>query len=109
MLELLICYSCGGDIGMFFLVKRSLIVLLHNENGNYMNPPYLDAHGEVDIGLRRGNPLYLNKRRYNELRKLWLSHSGTTFRLIFLVPSAVARKIEQTFDFGGWQTVSFHN
>jgi E3 ubiquitin-protein ligase UBR1 len=40
---------CGGDIGMFLLVKRGLILLLHNENGNYMNPPYLDAHGEVEI------------------------------------------------------------
>jgi E3 ubiquitin-protein ligase UBR1 len=87
---------CGGDIGIFFIIKRSLVLLLHNENGCYMNPMYLDAHGEVDIGLRRGNVLKVNAKRYGELRRIWLGHG---------VASGVARKVEQTFDFGGWGTV----
>ena len=61
-----------------------------------MPPPYLDAHGETDLGLKRGKPLFLNKKRYDELRKLWLTHG---------IPSFVARKIEQSFDYGGWITL----
>lgn len=72
-------FRCGGDIGIFLVIKKSLILVLHNENGSYMNPPYLDSHGEVDVGLRRGNPLFLNKRRYAEIRKMWLTHSGIAY------------------------------
>ncbi|KAJ3033774.1 hypothetical protein HK097_004730, partial [Rhizophlyctis rosea] len=87
---------CGGDIGMYLLIKKCIVLILHVDNGNFMNPPYLDAHGEVDVGLRRGRPQYLNMKRYDELRKLWLTHG---------IPSFVARKIEQSIDFGGWMTL----
>ncbi|CAG8598717.1 10072_t:CDS:10 [Funneliformis mosseae] len=79
--------SCGGEIGIYLLVKRCVILLLHVDNGCYMNAPYLDRHGEVDLGL--------NQKRYDEIRKLWLTHG---------VPIHVARKIEQAFDLGGWPT-----
>ncbi|CAG8785971.1 12419_t:CDS:2, partial [Racocetra persica] len=85
------CYihakSCGGDIGIYLLVKKCVILLLHLENGCFQNAPYLDTHGEVDLGLKRGRPQFLNQRRYDEIRKLWLTHG---------VPIHVARKIEQT-------------
>jgi E3 ubiquitin-protein ligase UBR1 len=61
-----------------------------------MEPPYLDQHGEVDYGLRRGRPQFLNLKRYHELRKIWLGLS---------IPTTVSRKIDQTFDAGGWETV----
>jgi hypothetical protein len=88
-----------------------------------MNAPYLDTHGEVDVMLkyalhyscenisamfayakdnrlhffdRRGRPQFLNQKRYDEFRKLWLTHS---------VAIHVARKLEQTFDLGGWTTM----
>ncbi|CAG8746872.1 19547_t:CDS:2, partial [Racocetra fulgida] len=67
---------CGGDIGIYLLVKKCVILLLHLENGCFQNAPYLDTHGEI--------------------RKLWLTHG---------VPIHVARKIEQTFDLGGWPTM----
>ncbi|KNC99335.1 uncharacterized protein SPPG_05583 [Spizellomyces punctatus DAOM BR117] len=87
---------CGGGIGIYFIIKKCVVLLLHCDNGFFINPPYLDAHGEVDLGLRRGRPQYLNQRRYDEIRKLWLAHG---------VPSYVARKIEQSYDRGGWQTL----
>ncbi|RHZ54062.1 hypothetical protein Glove_431g29 [Diversispora epigaea] len=88
--------SCGGDIGIYLLVKKCVILLLHLDNGCFMNAPYLDVHGEVDLGLKRGRPQFLNQKRYDEIRKLWLTHG---------VPIHVARKIEQTFDLGGWPTM----
>lgn len=45
-------YRCGGEIGIFLSVKRCVLILLHNDNGWFMNAPYLDSHGEVDLGLR---------------------------------------------------------
>ncbi|KAL1921436.1 uncharacterized protein VTP21DRAFT_11152 [Calcarisporiella thermophila] len=88
--------SCGGEIGLYFLVKKCALLLLHHRNGSFMNPPYLDLHGEVDLGLRRGRPQFLNRRRYDEVRKLWLQHG---------IPVHVARKIEQSYDLGGWTTL----
>ncbi|CAB4385880.1 unnamed protein product [Rhizophagus irregularis] len=88
--------SCGGDIGIYLLVKKCVILLLHVDNGCFMNAPYLDTHGETDLGLKRGRPQFLNQKRYDEIRKLWLTHG---------VPIHVARKIEQTFDLGGWPTM----
>lgn len=89
-------FSCGGDIGIFLSVKRCVLILLHNGNGWFMNAPYLDTHGEVDQGLRRGRPQYLNTKRYSEIRKLWLQHN---------IPIYVARQIEATYDIGGWTTL----
>jgi hypothetical protein len=89
-------FRCGGDIGIFLSVKRCVLILLHNGNGWFMNAPYLDTHGEVDQGLRRGRPQYLNTKRYSEIRKLWLQHN---------IPIYVARQIEATYDIGGWTTL----
>ncbi|KAL1925009.1 uncharacterized protein VTP21DRAFT_4663 [Calcarisporiella thermophila] len=88
--------TCGGEVGLYFLVKKCALLLLHHHNGCFMNPPYLDLHGEVDLGLRRGRPQFLNLRRYDEVRKLWLQHG---------IPVQVARKIEQSYDLGGWTTL----
>lgn len=44
--------SCGGKVGMYLLIKKSCILILSHDNGHFMNPPYLDAHGEVDLGLK---------------------------------------------------------
>ncbi|KAJ1733245.1 E3 ubiquitin-protein ligase ubr1 [Coemansia biformis] len=85
--------TCGGTVGLYLLVKKCGLLLLHHDNGCFMSAPYLDQHGEVDLGLRRGRPLYLNKSRYEELRRLVLAQK---------IPVFVARKVEQTFDLGGW-------
>ncbi|CAJ0823623.1 3994_t:CDS:10 [Entrophospora sp. SA101] len=90
--------SCGGDKGIYLLVKKCVLLLLHNDNGCFMNAPYLDTHGEVDHGLKRGKPQYLNQKRYDEIRRLWITHG---------VPVQIARKIEQIFDVGGWSTIIY--
>ena len=43
---------CGGEIGLFFAIKRCTFVLLHNGNGWFIDPPYLSQHGETDPGLK---------------------------------------------------------
>jgi hypothetical protein len=44
--------------------------------------PYVDRYGEHDMGLKRGNALKLDKNRYQELNKIWLSND---------VPDRIAR------------------
>ena len=78
------------------MVKKCVVLLLHAQKGFFHNSPYLDAHGESDLGLKRGKPLFLNDGRYNELVKLWINHQICSF---------IARKIESSFDFGGWNTL----
>lgn len=88
--------SCGGAIGVFFKIKSNIVMLLYEGNGtfNFLSP-YLDSHGEIDVGLRKGRPQKLHQQRYDELRKQVWAH-GTA--------NIVARKIEAAMDQGGWQT-----
>ncbi|BFZ64949.1 E3 ubiquitin-protein ligase ubr1 [Saitoella coloradoensis] len=89
--------DCTGSIGMYLMVKKCVILLLYNGNGTFFNAPYLDSHGEVDVGLKRGRPQFLSQKRYDlAVRNLWLSHG---------VPSYVARKLEANIDIGGWETL----
>jgi hypothetical protein len=44
--------SCGGELGIYFLIKQFRILFLHNEKGCHMDPPYLDMYGEVDVNMR---------------------------------------------------------
>ncbi|GAA5908396.1 hypothetical protein JCM8208_006181 [Rhodotorula glutinis] len=89
-------WTCGGSIGIYYLVKSNVILYLHADKGAFSTPPYLDSHGEVDVGGRRGRsqfPQYLHRGRYDEVRRLWLTHG---------VPTFVARKLEATTNPGGW-------
>ncbi|KAG2173607.1 hypothetical protein INT43_005025 [Umbelopsis isabellina] len=87
---------CGGEIGIYLDVKRCVILLLRTGNGCFISAPYLDWHGEVDLGLKRGRPQFLNQKRYDDIVKLWLQHS---------IPVYVGRKLEATYDCGGWETM----
>ncbi|KAI7848553.1 hypothetical protein BDC45DRAFT_471139 [Circinella umbellata] len=87
--------SCSGDIGIFVVVKESLVLLLHADGGSIMNAPYLDTHGEVDLFLRRGTPQYLNPQRYEQIRQMWLSHA---------VPAFVRRKMESSYSYTRWES-----
>lgn len=44
--------ECLGNVAAYLLVNKSCIFVLHNQNGFFIGPPYLDAHGEVDWKLR---------------------------------------------------------
>ncbi|KAF9914580.1 hypothetical protein BX616_007995 [Lobosporangium transversale] len=88
--------TCTGPVGIYLLIKKCVILLLHVRNGCFHPAPFLDEHGEADLGLRRGRPQFLNQMRYDDLRRLWLTHG---------IPIHVARKIEQSYDIGGWLTL----
>jgi len=87
--------SCGGNVGMFLNIRKCAVLMLHNRNGSWFPAPYLDRYGETDLGLRRKEQLFLNKKRYDKLyRDVWLSNG---------IPTAVARKLEAEVNTGGWE------
>eukprot|EP01136_Pigoraptor_vietnamica_P001284 Opistho-1_new@27709 len=85
--------SCGAGMGLFLLVKRCVIVVTHIDRGTFFNAPYLDAHGETDVLLRRGHPLFLNAQRYAQLNRMWLSHA---------VATDIARALDQSSNTIDW-------
>ncbi|KAK4704824.1 hypothetical protein P7C70_g1383, partial [Phenoliferia sp. Uapishka_3] len=92
-------WTCGGSVGIFFLVKKNSVLYLYTDKGTFSTPPYLDSHGEVDVGGRRGRnqfPQFLHQGRYDEIRKTWLNQG---------IPTFVARKLEASTDHGGWATM----
>lgn len=40
----------------------------------YFASPYVDAHGEEDVGLKRGRPLWLSQTRYQALQEMWATN-----------------------------------
>ncbi|CAO1614904.1 unnamed protein product [Sympodiomycopsis kandeliae] len=87
--------ECGGNVGLFFKLKANVIFILYYSKGTFTFSPYLDSHGEVDVGLQKGRPQRLHRQRADELRRTWLSGGLATM---------VARKIEASMDAGGWDT-----
>jgi hypothetical protein len=66
--------ECGGGVGVFLLLgknKSSAVLLATGGQAAYYGSPYVDAHGEEDVNLRRGKPLTLCPRRYAALTALW--------------------------------------
>lgn len=61
----------GSGTGIFFLVQKCTVLLMHNNKSAYSPSIYVDHHGEEDPSLRRGRPLFLNEARYRELETLW--------------------------------------
>jgi len=61
----------GSGIGIFFLVQKCTVLLMHNNKSAYSASLFVDEHGEEDPGLRRGRPLFLNDARYRALELLW--------------------------------------
>ncbi|KAJ3507306.1 hypothetical protein NMY22_g16971 [Coprinellus aureogranulatus] len=88
--------ECGGMIGVYYCIKKCVILWLNAGNGSFYPSPYLDAHGEPDLQMKRGRRQFLHQARIEEARKLWLNHG---------IPTIVARKLESTLDSGGWETM----
>lgn len=61
----------GSGIGIFFLVQKCTVLLMHNNKSAYSPSLYVDVHGEEDPGLKRGRPLFLQEDRYRALERLW--------------------------------------
>lgn len=64
----------GSGIGVFFLIQKCTVLLMHNNKSAYSPSLYVDEHGEEDVGLRRGRPLYFSEERYQVLETLWRTH-----------------------------------
>ncbi|KAG8874612.1 hypothetical protein FRB97_005779 [Tulasnella sp. 331] len=88
--------ECGGAVGMYFLVKRCMVLYLYAGSGSFLQPPYLDVHGEFDYMMRRGRRQYLHQQRFEDVRKTWLNHG---------IPTLVARKLDGIIDSGGWDSL----
>ncbi|XP_028395905.1 E3 ubiquitin-protein ligase UBR2-like [Dendronephthya gigantea] len=78
--------TCGAGVGMFLRVRDCIVLLVNGiGKGCFYPSPYLDAYGENDPGLRRGNPLFLCEERYKQLQKLWKQHG---------IPTEIVRHLE---------------
>jgi Proteolysis_6 C-terminal len=65
----------ASGIGIFFLVQKCTVLLMHNNKSAYSPSIYVDEHGEEDPQLKRGRPLFLNEARYRALELLWRQQS----------------------------------
>ncbi|ORX97001.1 hypothetical protein LY90DRAFT_443937 [Neocallimastix californiae] len=88
--------TCGKGTGMYMLIKKCMVFINSGNNGQFLNAPYLDVHGEPDESYIRGKPQFLSPRRYEELRKMWLHKS---------IPSYISQRLENIIDYGGWETI----
>ncbi|KAG6975817.1 hypothetical protein JG688_00001994 [Phytophthora aleatoria] len=66
--------ECGGGVGIVLLLEQCRIAIIGGSMAAYYPSPYVDAHGEEDVGLQRGRPLRLDMARYRYLESLWLNH-----------------------------------
>ena len=66
--------TCGAGVGLFFLLHRTNTVLLRGPHAAYSISPYVDDHGEEDVGLRRGALLRLHAGRVAALEALYNTH-----------------------------------
>ena len=64
----------GSGIGIFFLIQKCTVLLMHNNKSAYSASLYVDENGEEDVGLRRGRPLFFSEERYQALETLWRAH-----------------------------------
>jgi hypothetical protein len=61
----------GSGVGIFFLVQKCTVLMVHNNKSAYSASLYVDRNGEEDPNLRRGRPLFLNEPRYRALESMW--------------------------------------
>eukprot|EP01069_Polyplicarium_translucidae_P003952 Polyplicarium_translucidae@DN2456_c0_g1_i7.p3 len=59
---------CNGGQGLFMLPHIGMLLAVDAPTCGFLEAPYVDRHGEVDVYLRRGRPLFLSGRRFDELR-----------------------------------------
>ncbi|CEP01780.1 hypothetical protein PBRA_008722 [Plasmodiophora brassicae] len=59
-----------GEQAAFLLLSQCSVVLIANGYSCDFISPYLDAHGEEDVGLQRGRPLFLDADRWQRIQQL---------------------------------------
>jgi E3 ubiquitin-protein ligase UBR3 len=68
--------------------KSTFTLILREDRRSVWSSIYVDERGEEDPNIRRGKPLFLDKNRYNELQKLWITG---TFDYNSKIASSTAR------------------
>ncbi|TMW60533.1 hypothetical protein Poli38472_000575 [Pythium oligandrum] len=66
--------ECGGGIGIVLMLDQCRVAVIGGSMAAHFPCPYVDAHGEEDVGLQRGRPLRLDMARYRYLESLWVNH-----------------------------------
>jgi ATP-dependent Clp protease adapter protein ClpS len=65
---------CGSGVGAFLLVRQGCTLLIREHFAVYHTAIYVDDHGEADIGLKRGRPLFLKRSRLASIHSLIKTH-----------------------------------
>ncbi|KAH9249372.1 hypothetical protein BASA81_012903 [Batrachochytrium salamandrivorans] len=65
--------TCAG-LGVFLMLQRCQILLIHGKRAMFLPAPYLDSDGYPDPNLSRGKPLQLDEERYLALQRLVADH-----------------------------------
>jgi hypothetical protein len=75
--------TCGAGIGIFFLVLKDQVLLIHGSNAVTHMALYLDSNGEpADAQRGRNRPLFLSKSRFKRAEDIYLNN---------LIPYEVSR------------------
>ena len=69
--------------------------------GVLLPAPYVDEYGECDEGLKRGNPLKLDKGMYEELNKVNHTHCQISFSIMYQPNSRSSIVYNDSFIFAG--------
>ncbi|CCF60133.1 hypothetical protein KAFR_0J00650 [Kazachstania africana CBS 2517] len=83
--------------GVFLLIDTNVIYLSYGTRGSFYRTPYLNKYGEPDEEFKFGNPVYLNKSRYE--------HLSNDILMGNMIPHVVFRLSEGNADLGGWETM----
>ncbi|XP_063964911.1 E3 ubiquitin-protein ligase ubr3-like isoform X1 [Lytechinus pictus] len=68
-------YYCGKGTAIYLDINSSTMLLIRGDRKCTWVSLYLDSHGEEDIDLKRGKPLFLCEQRHTLLERLWRSHA----------------------------------
>jgi len=91
--------ACGGGAGAFLALAGGLatcVLLVRGRHAAYRGSLYVDAHGEPDVGLRRGRLLALSPARAAALGEL-LARGGLGREVVALRQVADAVVIDNVY------------
>lgn len=67
--------ACSPGSGLFLLLSHSSVGMI--SQGGFVTlagSPFLDQHGELDIGLERGRALFLSQHYWSQLHRMYVRH-----------------------------------
>ncbi len=78
--------TCGMGVGVFFLVQKVCLLLIHGNRAIYSSPLYLDSNGEAaaENNRSRNRPLFLSMKRIYKAEEIYFNN---------LVPFEVSRQL----------------